>query len=256
MYHWSWVQLLSPVLHAVENLLLSLDPSMGADLAHSRAIVVLSTWVVSFVLIGLALVGRAGLNKARARGGSAQYLSDSTLTVRNFFEMFVQAMIGLAGSTLPKEHIQKYFPLIGTLFLYIIFNNYWAIIPGGIPPTDNLNNNAAMAIVVFLVFNYVGITSQGMGYFKHMCGPVLALAPFIFVIELIGLFVRPASLTLRLMGNMTGDHMVFGVMSDLVPAVIPSLFLGLGMFVCFLQAFVFTILSVVYIALSLPQHDH
>ncbi len=254
MYHFSWVQLAEPLIHALDVFLQS--QGMTESAAHTGAIVVLSSWVVALGLIGAALLARRGLDRARARDPQERFVSDGTLTIRNFFEIFTEGLLNLSMSALDRTHAVRYFPLIAGLFIYIFFSNLWAIVPGGLPPTDNLNNNAGMAIIVFLVFNWVGIRSQGLGYFKHMGGPVWWLAPLIFVIELVGLFIRPVSLTLRLMGNMYGDHTVFGVMTDMVPILVPSIFLGLGIFVCFLQAFVFTLLSVIYIALSLPQHDH
>jgi F-type H+-transporting ATPase subunit a len=76
-----------------------------------------------------------------------------------------------------------------------------------------------------------------------------------FVIEFIGVVVRPVSLSLRLFGNMTGDHLVLGIFSDLVPLVVPVAFMALGIFVSFIQAFVFSLLTTIYIGLSLPQHE-
>jgi len=81
------------------------------------------------------------------------------------------------------------------------------------------------------------------------------MAPLIFIIEVIGLVVRPATLTIRLTGNMFGDHTVFSIMSDLVPWGVPVPFLGLALIVSFIQAFVFSLLTVIYIALSVPHHD-
>jgi F-type H+-transporting ATPase subunit a len=85
---------------------------------------------------------------------------------------------------------------------------------------------------------------------------VFLIGPLLFSIELIGLFIRPVTLSLRLTGNIFGDHTVFGIMSDLVPIGVPVIFLGLGSFVAFMQAFVFSLLSTIYIGLSLPHHEH
>ncbi len=101
-----------------------------------------------------------------------------------------------------------------------------------------------------------GLMRNGFTYIKHLGGPILAMAWFFFLIETIGLFVRPVSLTLRLAGNMFGDHTVFGIMSDLVPAVLPSILLGLGGFVSFIQALVFMLLTTVYISLAVADLDH
>jgi F-type H+-transporting ATPase subunit a len=140
--------------------------------------------------------------------------------------------------------------------LFIFVANLMSVVPGGLPPTDNVNTNLAMSLVVLSVYVIEGVRRTGMGFFKHMAGPVIWLAPLIFAIEAAGVFlIRPASLTLRLFGNINGDHMVFGIMSDLVPVVVPSIFLALGIWVSFLQAFVFTLLSAIYIMLSVGHDD-
>ena len=108
-----------------------------------------------------------------------------------------------------------------------------------------------------LTYWYVGLTRDAKGFVGHMLGPVGWLAPLILLIELIGLvIVRPASLAIRLSGNMFGDHTVFGIMSDLTYIFIPCIFLALAMLVSLIQAGVFSLLSAIYISLSLPHGDH
>jgi F-type H+-transporting ATPase subunit a len=110
---------------------------------------------------------------------------------------------------------------------------------------------------VFLYYNVVGIKTQGLkNYLGHMTGPILWLAPLIFVIELISHLVRPMSLSLRLFGNINGDHVVLGIFSDLVPLVLPVIFMALGIFVSVIQAFVFTLLSTIYIGLATAHEEH
>ena len=244
-YHWSWVQMF-PGYHALEELFHDAD----------AAIAVLSSWVICFVLIAAALLARRGLNRARARGGTMQYVPDAKFSFFSIAELYTKGIYGLCLGAMTAKDTRKYFWLLGGLFIYIFLSNLLAVTPGGLPPTAVMSTNAALALVVFIVFNVEGIRRNGMGYFKHMAGPVWYLAWLIFPIELVGLLVRPASLSLRLAGNMTGDHMVFGIMSDLTTAVIPAIFLGLGIFVSFLQAFVFTLLSAIYIALSVADHGH
>ena len=95
-----------------------------------------------------------------------------------------------------------------------------------------------------------------INYLKHFAGPLWYMAILIFPIEILSNFVRPLSLALRLRGNMMGDHMVLAVFSDLVPGIVPIVFLILGMLVSFIQAYVFTCLSMVYISLASAHHDH
>ncbi|HEX9830591.1 MAG TPA: F0F1 ATP synthase subunit A, partial [Thermodesulfobacteriota bacterium] len=154
-----------------------------------------------------------------------------------------------------REKAKKYFPLLGTAFIFILFSNLLGIIPGFLAPTGNFNTPVACALVVFVMYNYYGVKENGIGYLKQFAGPIIYMAPFIFVIEIVSHLVRPASLSLRLFWNMTGDHLVLGIFTNLTHIVIPALFIGLGVFVSFLQAFVFTILSAIYISLAIA-HEH
>lgn len=251
MYHYSWLELTGGV-EAIEHAL---------HLAPNHALAILGSWLVCLLLTLVALVGRAGLNRARARGGTEQYLADGSLTVRNMFELLTEGLDDLLGSILGKHDARLFFGLLAGLFTYILASNVIGLLPGMLPPTDNINTNMAMAVVVLVVFNAVGISRNGpVAYFKHLLGPVWWLAPLLFVVEAMGLFlVRPISLSLRLTGNIFGDHMVFGIMSELTHGiVIPFIFLGLGIFVSFIQALVFTLLSSVYIAVAAAHEggDH
>jgi F-type H+-transporting ATPase subunit a len=149
-----------------------------------------------------------------------------------------------------KENAKKYFPLLGASFFFILFANFLGIIPGFLPPTGNFNVPVACALVIFVMYNFYGFKENGLGYLKHFAGPVIFLAPLMFVIEVISHFVRPVSLSLRLFMNITGDHLILGVFTNLVHYIIPAIFIGLGIFVSFLQAFIFTVLSAIYISLA------
>ena len=216
----------------------------------------LGWWVCIGLLVG-SFVARIGLSRALSQGGTLQYVPDSSMTSRNFFELFTGALFGLVSDLLGRENGKKFFWLSAGLFIYILSSNLLGVVPGMLPPTGSLHHNFAMALVVLILFNGAGIKVQGLiGYLKHMWGPVAALGVLLFSIELLSfLVVRPYSLSLRLTGNMFGDHQVLTIMSGLVPIVYPIIFLGLGMFVSFIQAFVFTLLSTIYIALAVEHHD-
>lgn len=125
-----------------------------------------------------------------------------------------------------------------------------------LPPSDNINSNAGIAIASFLVFMWVGLSRDFAGFIKHLAGPSLFLVPLLFPIEVLSLLVRPVTLMVRLTANMFGDHKVYTVVSDLVPIVIPMPLLVLAAFVSLVQAFIFSLLSTVYIGMSLPHDDH
>jgi F-type H+-transporting ATPase subunit a len=156
---------------------------------------------------------------------------------------------------------------VATLFIFIFLSNLLGLIPGFFPPTANINTNLAMALCVFLYFNVVGIKEQGfVNYFKHFMGvapsgpiwafiPGLVLALLIFCIEIFGLVIRPVTLSLRLLANINADHLVVGIFSSLSPLIVPIIFMILGLFVAFVQAFVFSLLTIIYIALAAPHGE-
>jgi F-type H+-transporting ATPase subunit a len=204
------------------------------------------------VVLILLLVGwriRVSMNRARD-----PLIPDPRFSFRNLFEIVVQALRGQIRGIIGHDG-DKYLPLIVGLFVYIFFCNILGVIPGFVPPTGNINTNIAMAVCVFLVYNYFGIKEHGVKYLKQFAGPLLWLAPLMFLIELLSHLFRPLSLSVRLFGNMFGDHMVLGIFSGLVPILVPIIFLILGIVVSLIQAFVFAILATVYIALAV-SHDH
>ena len=229
--------------------------ALGADYHEMGTTLFIHAAFVSVVLIGLAAIGRMQLNKAMARDGLEKYFADDTLTIRNAFEVYLLGAYGLMKDILNEADAKKYIWLPAGLFLYIFGSNILGIFPGLLPPTDNANSNAVMAVFAFVVTAGIGLMRDPVNFIKHMMGPLLPLAVLIFPVETIGLLIRPVSLTLRLTGNMFGDHTVFGIMSDLIPPVWPVAFLALACFVSFMQAFIFSILSVVYISMGLPHHD-
>jgi len=205
--------------------------------------------VALLLIILVAWRIRVSLKKARD-----PLIPDTKFSVRNIFELVVQAtysqLLAIIGPT-----GDRYITLIGGLFIFIFFCNIIAIVPGFVPATDNLNTNLAMSLMVFVVYNYYGFKEHGISYLKQFAGPILWLAPLMFLIELLSHLFRPMSLSIRLFGNMFGDHMVLGIFSDLVPLVVPVIFMILGIVVSSIQAFVFAVLTTVYIALAV-SHDH
>jgi F-type H+-transporting ATPase subunit a len=245
-YHFSWFQLIEPAIHALEG--------MGAS--HDDAIRVVTSWGICIGLLLFGLLGRAGLSKMQSAGGTKQFIPGKGLGIGAMWELYTGAILGMLAGTLGKEESKRYFWLLGGLFIYIFISNLMSVVPGGLPPTDNINTNVAMSLVVLCVYVVEGVRCIGMHFFKHMMGPVWYLAPLIFSIEAAGVFlIRPLSLSLRLFGNINGDHTVFTEMLNLVPVVVPAIFLGLGIWVSFLQAFVFTLLSAIYIMLSVDHGD-
>lgn len=154
-----------------------------------------------------------------------------------------------------REKARKYYAILAGSFFFILFANLLGLIPGFLPPTGNISTTLGFSLLIFIMYNYYGFREHGISYLKHFTGPVIFLAPLMVVIELVSHVVRPISLSLRLFMNIEGDHMVLMVFSDLTHFIIPAVFFALGVFVAFLQAFIFTILSAIYIALA-EEHSH
>lgn len=182
---------------------------------------------------------------------------DAGTSFRNIFEALAQAMYNTSKTVMGEESTKKYYSYLIFVFFYILINNLLGVIPGSITPNGNLNTTLALGIFTFVYFNFQGIRAVGLwNYLKHFAGPMPLLAILIFPIELISVSVRPLSLALRLRGNMDGDHLILGIFSGLVPYLVPIPFYAMGIFVSFLQAFVFTLLTMIYIGMATSHHDH
>lgn len=206
----------------------------------------------SLLMIIMGVVYRAQLSSAKN-----SIIPDKGVSVRNLVEALGQAMYSTAKTVMGEESAKKYFSYIIFVFFFILINNLIGVLPGSMSPNQNLNTTLALGIFTFVYFNLQGIRAVGfVNYMKHFAGPMPALALLIFPIEIISVSVRPLSLALRLRGNMDGDHLILGIFSELVPYIVPIPFYAMGIFVGFLQAFVFTLLTMIYIGMATAHHDH
>jgi F-type H+-transporting ATPase subunit a len=212
-----------------------------------------TTIFVGVVLIITTLIARCHLLQVM-RTNEGGLIPDETLTYRNFFEMIAESLYQLTVSVIGHD-APIYFPIVGSLFVFILSANLIGLIPIFQPATDNMNTTLALGVFVFLYYNYAGFKVHGIRYLKHFLGPVVWLGPLMLVIELASHLFRALSLGLRLRGNIMGDHIVLKIFSDLVPYLVPVVFYGIGVFVAFIQAFVFCLMTMVYISLS-TSHDH
>ena len=212
---------------------------------------------VTFAVVSMVFLAFGFIYRLKTPNLTQSLTPDPGTSFRNIYEYVGEFVYNLGRDVMGENEAKRYFPVVMIYFTLIFMNNVVGVIPGFLPPTDNLNTTLAMGLFVFLYYNYQGIRVQGVvGHIKHFMGPVVGLAPLMFVIELISHTVRPISLGLRLKGNMEGDHLVLGIFSDLVPYIIPIPFYALGIFVSFIQAFVFTLLTMIYIGTAVEHHDH
>ena len=179
---------------------------------------------------------------------------DTGFSARNIAEVVTELITGLAEGVVGHE-TPKYVPFFGSLFLFILAANLVGLLPGFTPPTDNFNITFALGMVSFVAYNYYGARTHGFAYFKQFMGPLLVLAPLMIIVEAFSHLFRPASLAIRLYGNMFADHLLLGIFTDLTKVVVPVVFYVLGTFVSLVQAVVFTLLTMVYVGLAI-SHEH
>jgi len=215
-------------------------PMILEALAPNVPVQVSYSWLAMAILIGLSLAARFSLKKTAPTG------------VQNFLETIVGGLENFIVDIIGPEG-RHYLSLIGTLFLFILVCNLEGLFPGFDSPTANINTTLALALVSFTATHYIGITRHGFKYIKHFMGPMWALAPLMLPIELISHFARVMSLTFRLFGNMVAKHKLLLVLALLAPYIAPVPILGLGLLVAFVQALVFTLLTMLYLSGSIEE---
>ncbi|OMH41009.1 F0F1 ATP synthase subunit A [Desulfurobacterium indicum] len=201
------------------------------------------TWItMAFVIVISFLVSR-NLKKIP---GKIQFL----------FEAFISFIAGVLSDAIGEEKGLSFLPLVGGFAFFILFTNLVGLIPGAHQPTSNLNTTVALALIAFIAYNIVAVKEQGLfNYIKHFMGPVKALAPLMFPIEVVSHISRILSLSLRLFGNMYGDEMIVWVLLKMVPLLVPVFGLAIVFGNSFLQTYIFCMLTVVYLSLAIHSEE-
>ena len=205
-----------------------------------------------FVLILLTAMGLYFRAALAADGNSVE--PKGSFSLRFIIEGILSFVLGLAKDNCGEQY-RKYFGFLAALFLFILTCNLTGLIPGFPPPTVSMDTNLAMGFIVFIVYNFAGIKEHGFAYIKHFAGPVIFIAPLFFCIELVSHASRPLSLSLRLVGNIYGDHTLLGIFTGLSYIIFPAVLMFFGLLVAVVQSFVFTLLSGIYISMAI-SHDH
>jgi F-type H+-transporting ATPase subunit a len=195
-----------------------------------------------FVFVILVLLSVLATRRLAVYPGQSQNVME---VIIGGFDSLLNEIMGDNG--------RKFFPLVATIGLFILFSNLLGIIPGFESPTSNINTNAAMAIVVFLSTHVVGLKEHGLKYFKQFLGPVWWLIPLMLPIEVISHISRPLSLTFRLFGNIKGEDIVLLVVLFLVPWFVPLPVFILMIFTSLVQTLVFMLLTMMYIAGAMEE---
>lgn len=230
-------------------------------LEHSAGI----PWVIqaSVLAIGILFLASRSVRSslAAANGG---VVPDEGVTIRNTIEVVLEGLVGLARDIIGPEW-RKWFPVVGAIFFFVLISNLLGLIPAVGGATSDVNTALAWALISFVVFTYAGIKQHGFRYIEQFMGPAFdvkiggkhmhlrLMAPLMMLIEIPLNLARIATLTIRLVANMFADHTVVAVWLGLVPIALPAVFLGLGVIVCLIQAFVFSLLTMIYIGLALQE---
>jgi F-type H+-transporting ATPase subunit a len=205
-------------------------------------------WLVMELLVALIIV----VLVAAMRGGLSV---EKPGKVQHIFEVLYTFLHGTAEDV-GLHHGQKYLSFFGTLFIFILFMNLIGVIPAFESPTMFPSVPAGCALAVFIYYNWMGLREQGVGkYLAQFMGPMPVLAPLMIPIEIVGHLARPMSLSIRLFANMFAGEQVTLAFLGLTYLVAPAIFMGLHVFVSFLQAYIFTLLTMIYVS-SAVAHEH
>ncbi len=201
---------------------------------------VVYAWVVMGLLIFLGYIGTRNISMVPNK-------------LQNVLELLVSSVEEFMV-TVTGDEGRAFFPFAATIFIFIFASNLIGSVPGFYTPTANLNTTLACAIIVFIYTHYLGIKFHGAHYVKHFLGPVWWMVPLILPIEIISHLARVLSLSFRLFGNMLGHELVLGILFMLAGAFFAPLpIMALGLFVAFVQAFIFFLLSIMYFAGAMEE---
>ena len=214
-------------------------------ISHDKSFIYLTHMVLSAAL-ALILVRSAMSNLQLVPKGT-----------QNLMEAYISGVLQMGTDVMGKENARRYVPLIATIGLFVAIANLIGVIPGFEAPTAFLEFALTLALTVFVYYNFEGIRKQGViKYFKHFLGPVWWLYWLMFPIEIVSHFSRLVSLSFRLFGNVKGDDMFLMVILMLAPWLLPMIPFALLTFMAFLQAFIFMMLTTVYIGSAIAVEDH
>lgn len=210
---------------------------------------ILPPHVVMVILVFLGLTIFALLLRSRLS-------VDNPGGLQQTLELIASGIMGLTADMTGVDP-RRFFPLLGTLFFYILCGNLLGLFPGFMSPTSNINATASMAIMVFFYYNYVGFKANGfVKYMAHFAGPSLMIAPLMFVIEIISHCARPFSLSVRLFGNIYAEELIIGSLNSMFPFLVALPVMAIGLFASTIQAFVFIVLTMVYLGGAVEHSDH
>jgi F-type H+-transporting ATPase subunit a len=215
----------------------SIADMLGYSSAHDQHSIIFFTHMILSAVIVLVI--------AKIATKSMRIVPTGT---QNVMEAYLGGVMYMGTDVMGKEEARKYLPLVATIGLFVAVANLVGVVPGFEAPTASLNMTLALALVVFVYYNFEGIRRNGViKYFAHFLGPVWWLAWLMFPIEIVSHVSRVISLSFRLFGNVKGDDMFLMVILMLAPWIFPMIPFALLTFMALLQAFIFMMLTYVYL---------
>jgi F-type H+-transporting ATPase subunit a len=203
--------------------------------------IVMQIVVVLFLMILFAIL-RPRLSVDRP--GALQHIFE---IIHNFVAGEAESQVGHDG--------HKFVPYFATIFIFILTSNIIGLIPAFESPTMNAPVTCGCALATFFYYHLMGIQANGFAYIKHFLGPMWWLAPLMFPIEIVSHLARPLSLTVRLYANMFAGEQVTMVFLKMTFFLVPVAFMGLHLFVGLVQAYIFMLLTMVYVGAAV-SHEH
>ena len=207
--------------------------------------VLIGTWIVMGILLVFGFLARAALASA-----ADPVIPDTGISLRSIAEMIVETLDSLVAQVTEMHGSRAMVPFFGSLFMFILFCNFFGLIPGMEPPTGDSDLTFALGIISFGYFIYKGLVFNGVRYFRSFLGPYLPVAVLMLPINLADELFRPFSLGVRLYANMFADHKVLSIFTGLTYLFVPIAFYTLGAIVCVIQALIFMVLTMSYVRLA------
>ncbi len=213
-------------------------------ISHDHSFIFLSHMLLSALIV--LVLAKVAMSNLRVVPSGTQ----------NLMEAYLGGVLAMGTDVMGQEGARRYLPLVATIGLFVAVANVIGVIPGFEAPTASLNFTLALAVIVFVYYNFEGIRHNGLvKYFKHFLGPVWWLYWLMFPIEIVSHFSRLISLSFRLFGNVMGDDMFLMVILMLAPWLMPTIPFALLSFMALLQAFIFMMLTYVYLGSAVYISD-
>lgn len=223
--------------------LLSHDPHY----VHVNGAIVVFAGIVAFSLVA---------NAAIRKNGQAMIVPSQRFSLSNIADLMVEFLHNTVTSVL-GHHGEGHFSMIAAIFIFVLFSNLLGLLPLSASPSSSLNTTIALGLVSFIYFNVMGIRAHGLvGYLKHFLMGLGLLGLPIAALELFSVSLRPFTLGLRLFLNLTIDHLLAGSFASLFAWLLPVPLLLFGIVVCTIQAFLFAVLTAVYVQMATEHEDH